>query len=591
MNVDSTTGAHAAPHAAPSHLAAPAEPDVSGGGPHSVRTRRDLRLERSRKRRSQRGLGAAIVVSAGVPLAVVLALWSNLNLPFWFNEQWRSYYIAAPGDWWATLGANKAPSAPFPAGWFILERYSAALFGSTELVMRLTTAVFLPIGCVLLMLLARRWMPLAPAVVTALVASLTGTLLVYAVQLSEYVVDATAVIAILLLHEIAGDADQSEWRSPKIYLSYAGIALACVMSIPAIFIVAPILLLDAVRALRARAVGPRLAGAAGAGLVVLIHLRFFVVPQSALTKSAYWDVNFMPHSGVGNQAAFLWDGLRGFVTGTLTASDPGLPTYLSARFSWILTFTFTTLLVFGLVTIARSARGRSILVGIGGSLVLTAVASYIRYWPFGFVRTNFYLVPVLFLVAGIGAARSALFLTGRIRDARAHKPGLSPVVLLMIGLAVVVATAGVLSVVYEAGSYRQLRESVRSEAIGIHINAAVGEVKHRSNPQTALVVVGWLAVAGWQYYQYEYSGNSTEGGYQIPPSDASFTSDHGSPVITRFVRRVNPTQVFLYTPYGASVKEIEADIHAVQAGQACDQPSQTTFYNTGLLYQFSCTRS
>lgn len=552
--------------------------------------RRDLRLERRRKRRTTEGLVAAIAVTAGVPLALVLTLWSNLNLPFWFNEQWRSYYISAPGDWWATLGANKAPSAPFPAGWFMLERWSAALFGSTELVLRLTTALFLPIGCVLLMLLARRWMPLVPAVVTALVASLTGTLLVYAVQLSEYVVDTTAVIAVLLLHEIAGDADPSEWRSTKIYLSYAGIALACVMSIPAIFIAAPILLLDAMRALRARAFGPRLAGAAGAGLIALIHLKFFVAPQSALTKSDYWDANFMPHSGIGDQAAFLWDGLRGFFTGTLTGSDPGLPTYFSPRYSWILTVAFTILLVIGLATIAGSARGRTILTGIVGSLVLTAVASYIRYWPFGFVRTNFYLVPVLILVAAIGAARAALYLMKRTREVRARTRGPAPLVVLMVGLAAVVATAGVLSVLYEAGSYRQLREAVPSQAIGIHINDAVAAVKHRSDPGTALVVVGWLAVAGWQYYQYEYSGHSTDGGYQIPVPAASFTSDHGSPVITRFVRRANPTRVFLYTPYGTSVAEIEADIRAVRAGQSCDTPSQTTFYNSGLLYQFSCTR-
>ena len=65
----------------------------------------------------------------------------------------------------------------------------------------------------------------------------------------------------------------------------------------------------------------------------LLHLELFVAPQSALTKSDYWDPQFMPHSGIGNQIAFIWDGLRGFLTGTVTASDSNLPAFLStARF-------------------------------------------------------------------------------------------------------------------------------------------------------------------------------------------------------------------------------------------------------------------
>ena len=175
-------------------------------------------------RRSRRGLAAAIVICAAAPVALVLSLWSNLTEPFWFNEQWRAYFISDSGNWWAAL---KTDNAPFPAGWYFLERASGAIFGSTELTLRLPTAVFLPVCGVLFLLLARRWMPLIPAVLVSLIGTFTGCLIGYAIQLSEYQIDAAAVVAILLLHEVAWEGDDPGWHSPRVLLAYAGITAAC----------------------------------------------------------------------------------------------------------------------------------------------------------------------------------------------------------------------------------------------------------------------------------------------------------------------------------------------------------------------------
>ena len=552
---------------------------------------RGVRLPRRTQTRAQRGLVAAVLITAGIPTVLILSLWKNLTLPFWFNEQWRAYYVSLSGNWWTALqGRSGVPSAPFPAGWFFWERISAWLFGSTELVMRLTTSVFVPLGCVLLMLLARRWMPLAAAVVVALVGGLTGTLLVYAVQLAPYEVDFAAVMAVLLLHEIAADQGSGNWRSAKTYGAYGGIALACIFSTPAIFIAAPILLLDAVRAARARSLRPQTLGAAGAGLVALVHLRLFVVPQSALTKGDYWDPQFLPHSGVGSQIAFVWDGLRGFLTGTLTASDiPGLPELLSPRYSWIVTVAFASLLCLGIVTTARTERGRTILVAIAGSIGLTLIASYLRYWPYGFVRTNFYLVPVLILVAGIGASRAGGYLVERLRKQPAlPTPRRVRVMITAAGLAVLTFVGVGLAVTYEAGTYRQVRDSAAASAYGIEIDSAVASTKVQAHPGSALVVAGLMAVAGWQYYQYEYTGRTTEAGRQIGAQHAVFVINHGSPTITRLVGRVDPKQLFLYVPYGTSTAEIQLDMRAVDDAVNCRPVSERSFSVTGLLYVMSC---
>ena len=541
---------------------------------------------RTERRRSRRKLAVAILITAGLPTALLLSLWQNLTLPFWYNEQWRAYYISVSGNWWSAL---KGGGAPFPAGWYFLERTSASLFGSTELVLRIPTAAAVSLGCVLLMLLARRWMPLAAAVVVALIGGLTGTLFLYAVQLSEYEIDAAAVVGIVLLHELAGDMDGSDWRRPRIYFLYGGIVLACTFSTPAIFIAAPILLLDVVKGLRSRSFRPQALAGFGAGILILSYLKLFIVPQNALTKSNYWDANFMPHTGIADQIAFVWDGLRGFITGTFTGSDvPWLPELLSPRYSWILSVAFALLLCIGIVVACRSQRGRTLLIAIGGSLGLTVIASYIRYWPFGFVRTNFYLVPLLVLLAGIGADGATKSFYKSIREKRAKTAvtrnitavtaaGFMAVVLIAVGLA---AT-------YEIGTYRQVRDSAAHDAYGVNIGSAVAAVKDHASAGSALVVSGPLAVQGWQYYQYEYTGRLTKTGSQIPPEDAVFVSDQGLRAISRLMKRTDPNRVFLYVAYGAP--GIQADIRAISAARVCQQVSQKDYVVSGFLIAFECS--
>ena len=339
-----------------------AEPDADTGDGVDVAADVDAttlthtRVSRVQRRASQprgnRSLLAAIVVCAVVPSAVVVTLWQNLTEPFWFNEQWRAYYISNPGNWSGTL---KSP-APFPGGWFFLERISGALFGSTELALRIPTALFLPGGCVLLLLLARRWMSTWAAVVVALVGTMTGTLVGFALQLSEYQVDAAAALAVVLLHDVARNVEQPTWRSTRLILAYAGIAVACIFSIPTVFIAGPLLLLDAFRSIR-RPLSPRMVCAVVSGLVILAQLDVFVLPQSLLRSSTFWDPQFLPHHGFGNQASFVWDGLRGFVSGPFTSSPqwplPGL--VLSPGWDWALTLAFGVLLLVGVATAARSS--------------------------------------------------------------------------------------------------------------------------------------------------------------------------------------------------------------------------------------------
>ena len=139
MERDSPTVLHAASSRATETLV-PARAGVAGVKSAAV-PRRDLRRKRDRTRRE---LLVAVLICAGLPTVFLASLWGNLTEPFWFNEQWRAYYISNSGNWWAALkdagGGTGGIGAPFPAGWYFLERVSGSLFGSTELALRLPTA-------------------------------------------------------------------------------------------------------------------------------------------------------------------------------------------------------------------------------------------------------------------------------------------------------------------------------------------------------------------------------------------------------------------------------------------------------------------
>jgi hypothetical protein len=55
----------------------------------------------------------------------------------------------------------------------------------------------------------------------------------------------------------------------------------------------------------------------------------------------------------------------------------------------------------------RSRDGRALLVAISGALAGQLAGSLLHKWPFGYVRANPFLLPLLYLMAGIGATRLA----------------------------------------------------------------------------------------------------------------------------------------------------------------------------------------
>ena len=158
-----------------------------------------------------------------------------------------------------------------------------------------------------------------------------------------------------------------------------------------------------------------------------------------------------------------------------------------------------------------------------------------------------------------------------------------------VALCLVVVLSVGLAVTSEVGVYRQTRGSITAAQYGSDIGAVVATVRSRALPGAAVVVTGGeMSDPGWRYYGYEYSGTSTQNGRPVPLSRVVFPLNHGSPAITAFVNRLDPSQVFLYFPFGTTGPELGRDVRAVARGAYCSQSGSRSFGGSGLLIELVC---
>ena len=106
----------------------------------------------------------------------------------------------------------------------------------------------------------------------------------------------------------------------------------------------------------------------------------------------------------------------------------------------------------------------------------------------------------------------------------------------------------------------------------------------------AVVVTGGVMTnPGWRYYGYEYTGKVMQRGHRITEHVLDYPVTHGSRSITTFVNRLNPSQVFLYIPFGTTGPELGQDVKAITSGANCRQGWQRGYGVSGLIVDFSCT--
>jgi 4-amino-4-deoxy-L-arabinose transferase-like glycosyltransferase len=499
---------------------------------------------------------AALVIGAGL-----IEFWLRrlLTRPFYYDEGWRAYNVALGSKFLSQLHASAGPLA---LGWVGIENAARLVFGDTEAGLRAPMFLALPVLAVATYLLARRWLGAWVSLCVAALLLFNTWIINYALQLKSYSYEGLLAIVAIALFLLLQRADLSPARRIGLY---ALLGLACVFSLPNLFVVGPLLVLDFVRAVRARqAVVLRIAGEALAAVIALAHYLAFVRPQSGVADIAF-QTRYAPHAP-GAFVRFVIEGIGSYVPLMVTgvaggARSVGTPSYvLPAAAHYLIAVVLWLLLAAGIVTAARDAAGRALVVAVGGALLLQLIASAVHRWPFGMLRVNVFLLPLLYLLAGIGAVALARLLRGpRRADGRssvsvtwwrAIAAGAAAVALAGAGVATSTATVHALAQTSQLQTTPTMFGGVSDAVADARLEAHPGDlVIIRTNRSTPT----WYA-GPWLYYMLDYHGYpATVAARPRIPARDTFPVVRVTPrAVRRFLTRHAASPVIFLFEYVAS---------------------------------------
>ena len=524
---------------------------------------------------------AAVCVIVAVFVALVVSTRRALTEPLWYNEQWRAHFVSVDHNWWSAL---QHANAPMSAAWFATEHLAIAARGNRESTLRLANVGWLLVAGLGTYALARRWLSIIAAVLLALVVIVNGMLLPFALQLAPYAADAAGTVIAVAALLYAREAAHTRRRIAAFGVACFGLTLAT----PAVFVVGPIIGCLLYEWWSGKGDRLLLRGSLATLAVGGLHLFLFVMRQDSLTKGTYWDTNFVPHSNVSAAARFVWDQTRGFVPWFITGgyhSGEAQLIHLTPGWTTAVGIGATMLLALGVWHAALTRPGQILLFGTAGALPLTLVASWMRLWPYGFERTNLYLVPLLYLICGLGVARLWVLGGHAVRAMRSGQRRVFHAVAAVTCLAGLLAAIGLatVSASVSLGATRAAVPGARPFDYGRRIDDAVIRVRTQANASTAVVVVGRMAFLGWQYYMFERRGVP---GTAVPPSRTDFVSIHGSTQPARFlVAHPGITRVYYYGPSGLSGRDLRSDTATLATAGFCARDRWAVF-QSGVLMQF-----
>jgi hypothetical protein len=459
------------------------------------------------------GRADLIAVAALLAGAVVIEIFLRhlLTRPFYYDEASRAYEIAQGGTFLAHLGTA---AAPLSLGWVGIETTARLALGDTEAGLRAPMFAALPLLGVATYLLARRWLGPVASFGTAALLLANGWIVNYALQLKSYSYEALFAVVAVGVYVLA---QRTSWRRAQLIGLYAALGLTCVFSLPNLLVVVPLLALDLVRTLRGRDQGAwRAAGAALAGAIALVHYVAFVSPQAGVAGTGFFTANYAPHA-IGPFLRFAAAGFGSYVPSMVIGIAGGAanaaPSYPPPpAVNGVLIAVTVILLAAGLVAAVRDAAGRALVTAAGGAVLLELAASTARRWPFGLIRVNIFVLPLLYILCAIGAVWLARALIGP-RGADGTRPVTAQwwraVAAVVAGVAVIVAAAGL-----GVSTVRTFAATSRLAVAPVWwgaTKAAVAEARTSGTPGDLVIIRAdrsppdWYA-GPWLYYMDKYQG-------------------------------------------------------------------------------------
>jgi hypothetical protein len=313
---------------------------------------------------------------------------------------------------------------------------------------------------------------------------------------------------------------------------YTGIGLLSVLATSVVFVIVPLLALDLAGSARQWRSRPALVRGLLPGVIALglalAHLHWFVMRQSTQLGATYWRTQFVPRGSVGQAWHFASTQLAGWIPEVVTG-----PLRQSPAIGWLLGL---ALLAGTAIAVVVERRLLVLPVTLCGALALQYVAAARWQWPFGFVRVNLFLVPLVYLLAAAGIARS-LALLGRFARAQLGGAGraaegaegpeaavggeggggvkgwrwwrvtlAADLVAVPLVLALVVAVVGWGVVPDGLKQVRVTRGVTTAEGYGDGMRALVQAARELQVPGSLAVVGGAMGTKGWAYYMWDYTG-------------------------------------------------------------------------------------
>jgi len=448
---------------------------------------------------------AGLVVIAGL---IEFFLRNLLTRPFYNDEAWRAYDISRGTD----FPVHTTPG-PLALGWVGIENVARLVLGNTEAGLRAPMFLALPLLAVATYWLARRWLGAGVSFCVAGLLLVNSWIVNYALQLKsdsyEGLIAIVTVALYLLVRRTTG-------RPAKLLGLYAALGLTCVFSLPNLFVLAPLLVLDLVEALRARdRVALRIGGEALAAAIALAHYVLFVRPQARIA-GVFFNAEYAPHAPAAF-VRFTIRGLESYFPAMITGVAGGARSHATPAYALpplahhLLALVLVLLLAAGIVAAARDAAGRAVVVAACGALLLELLASALHRWPFGLLRVNIFVLPLLYVLGGIGAVALARLLRGPQRADGSWIPGTWWRVAAVGAAAVVLVAAGTAGGV---ASEQALAETSALQAKPTWFGAtkaAAADTRLMATPGDLVIIRAdrsppiWYAFP-WLYYMNKYQG-------------------------------------------------------------------------------------
>lgn len=290
-------------------------------------------------------------------------------------------------------------------------------------------------------------------------------------------------------------------------------------------------------------------------MIALVHYVAFASPQAGVAGTGFFTASYAPH-GIGPFVRFAAAGFGSYVPsmviGVAGGAANAAPSYPPPPADAVLITVTVILLAAGLVAAVRDAAGRALVTAAGGAVLLELAASTVQRWPFGLIRVNIFVLPLLYILCAIGAVWLARALIGPL-VADGSRPATArwwrAAAAMVAGVAVIVAAVGA-----GMSTVRTFAETSRLAVAPTWFGAtraAVADARTAGAPGDLVIIradrtpPAWYA-APWLYYMDKYQGfpaavaarppipadHTLAVGYVTPRAVARFLAAHpGSPVV------------------------------------------------------------